>query len=340
MGYVSIDKLAKVRIMCKKVLPAVYDESLSYLEGLSKLTFKLNETINGVNQLNENVDALNDSVTELNARVEAVEGEIDGFETEVTERVNQLEISLTEKIDNSVAEMETKVDEKLATVDTEIENIDTRVTELEEYVRTTLDTLIEEFRALINVEIERIKQLYEALEDELKDYVQQQIDELIKEIPDLTNIYVVSPTSGKLVKVQVAIDDVFAFSLYNALTCDEINELAFSCNKINSLMVKSIPRGFSIFEWLHDAKKLLVDQVPLALAEKWVQPHSIVRNFLTGAKCWLKKNTEINEAMWAWGGSFTCDEIVTNGFTCDEIIGFEISCEDYILRANEIMVTT
>ena len=60
MAYLSVDKIAVIRLQLHKVLPAVYDESLSYLEGLSKLTYKLNETIGAVNALNDNVDTLND----------------------------------------------------------------------------------------------------------------------------------------------------------------------------------------------------------------------------------------------------------------------------------------
>ena len=340
MGYVSVDKIARVRLLCKKVLPAVYDESLSYLEGLSKLTFKLNETIGSVNALNDNVEVLNDSVTALNARVEAVEGEIDGFEAEVTARVNELEISLTAKIDESVAEMEQKVDDKLATVDVKIDEIDTRVTELEIYVRESLDRLTREFTEIINTEIRKLNEQFDLLEQELKDYVQYEIAKLIADIPDLTNIYVNDPVTGKLVKVQKALDDVFWFAQYYALTCDEFNMLGFTCDQINNMAIDSIPRGFTIIEWLHDAKRLLLKIVPTELAELWAQPNSIVRHFLTGAKVWLYKNTEVNESMWAWSGSFTCNEWITNGFTCDEIIGFNIDCNDYIMRANEIMITT
>lgn len=340
MAYVIVDKITKVRLMCHKVLPAVYDESLSYLEGLSKLSCKLNETIDGVNALNDNVQVLNDSVIDLNTRVTNVEGEIDGFEAEVTQRVNELEVLLTKKIDDAVDEMEQKVDEKLETVDVKINEVEAKVDELDAYVRGAIESITKDVLLLVNAEIQRIQELYASFEDEMRQYVEDEIAKLIADIPDLTNIYVVSPASGKLVKVQIALNEVFDFHLYNALTCDEYNSLGLTCNAFNTLMVNHVKRGFTVKEWLHDAKQLLMEQVPIDKIVNWVQPHSIVRNVLTGALCWLEDNVAINTSMWAWSGCFTCDEIVTNGFTCDEIIDFNISCDDYIMRANEIMVRT
>ena len=340
MAYTIVDKIAKVRVLCHKVLPAVYDESLSYLEQLAKLAYKLNETIDGVNALNDNIQILNDSVTDLNERVEAVEGEIAGFEAEVTERVNQLEISLTEKIDNSVIEMEQKVDDKLATVDYKIDEIEARVDELDSYVHNTIDDITRDVMILVNTEIQRIQELYASFEEDMKQYVEDKVAEVIAQIPDLTNIYVVSPASGNLVKVQIALDEVFDFHLYNALTVDEYNELGFTVDELNSLPVKYIKRGFTVREWLHDAKRLLMDLVPVDKVVDWVQPHSIVRNTLTGALDWLEKNVDINTNMWMCSGCYSAAELEALEFTCDEIIDFNISCDEYVQMANEIMVRT
>lgn len=340
MAYLIVDKIAKVRVLCHKVLPAVYDESLSYLEQISKLAYKLNETIDGVNALNDNVQVLNDSVTDLNERVTAVEGEISGFEEEVNRRVDELEIALTAKIDTSVAEMEAKVDEKLESVDVKIDEIDNRVNELDEYVHSTIDSITRDVMILVNTEIQRIQELYSSFEDDMKQYVEDKVNEVIKNIPDLTNIYVNSPASGRLVKVQVALDEVFDFHLYNALSCDEYNSFAFTCNQLNTLVVKHVKRGFTVREWLHDAKKLLIEQVPVEKVIDWVHPHSIVRNVLTGALDWLDKNVEINTNMWACSGCFTCDELNSLAFTCDEYNEFGVSCYDYNMMANAIMVRT
>lgn len=338
MSYISVDKIAVIRLKLHKVLPAVYDESLSYLEGLSKLSYKLNETIGAVNALNDNVDTLNDSVVELNDRVTAVEGEIDGFEAEITQRIAELETSLTSKIDTAIDGMEAEVNEKLGEVDTKLNDMDARIEDMEQYVQETVTQLTEDFRAIITAEIARINELYLSFEGEMRQYVIDTVNELIQNIPDLTNIYVISPASGQLVKVQVAINEIFDFSLYNALTCDEYNSFSFSCDDVNSLMVNSMPRGFTVREWLHDAKQLLMKIMPVEKIEKWLQPNSVVFGYLSGVKDYLYKNVDLNATMWEWAGTFTCNELVTLGKSCDEIIAYDISCADYMLKGNTIMV--
>lgn len=338
MSYISVDKIAVIRLKLHKVLPAVYDESLSYLEGLSKLSYKLNETIGAVNALNDNVDTLNYSVVELNDRVTAVEGEIDGFEAEITQRIAELETSLTSKIDTAIDGMEAEVNEKLGEVDTKLNDMDARIEDMEQYVQETVTQLTEDFRAIITAEIARINELYLSFEGEMRQYVIDTVNELIQNIPDLTNIYVISPASGQLVKVQVAINEIFDFSLYNALTCDEYNSFEFSCDDVNSLMVNSIPRGFTVREWLHDAKQLLMKIMPVEKIEKWLQPNSVVFGYLSGLKDYLYKNVDLNATMWEWAGTFTCNELVTLGKSCDEIIAYDISCADYMLKGNTIMV--
>lgn len=44
-----MNDLKPVRYWCQKVLPLVYDDSLSYYETLCKLTDKINELINEIN---------------------------------------------------------------------------------------------------------------------------------------------------------------------------------------------------------------------------------------------------------------------------------------------------
>lgn len=54
----------------QKVLPAVYDDSLSYYELLAKIQKKLNESIANINNLNEWQTAQDEVMTALNQMVE------------------------------------------------------------------------------------------------------------------------------------------------------------------------------------------------------------------------------------------------------------------------------
>lgn len=54
----SIERLNHFRFWCQKVLPLVYDNSLSYYEVLCKMTEYLNNLIDGVNIQQETIDQM------------------------------------------------------------------------------------------------------------------------------------------------------------------------------------------------------------------------------------------------------------------------------------------
>ena len=334
MKYTIVDKIAHIRFMCKKILPAVYDESLSYMEGLAKLTFKLNETITSVNALNDNVSVLNDSVVEIDQRVTTMENTLDNFLSEIEKEFEEL----TEKYD-------AEIDAKLAQVDEELEDVDRRVTALERSIdakfaefEARINETIRELTILVNSEINLIRKLYSSFEEEMKIYVQEKIDEALSQIPDLTNIYVIDPTTGELAKVQTAIHNVFHFNLVNALTIDEYNEIGMTINQWKSVMVKSVPRGMTIREWLHDAKKILLEQISHAKAKLFAYPHTFVYGYLSGNLVWHDENVDLNQQLIQTAGCYSCSELNTMAFTCDEINAFNITCSDYVMYANSIMV--
>lgn len=55
-----------LRFWCQKVLPLVYDDSLSYLEVLCKIKNKLNEIIDNANSTNETAQELKNAVAKIN----------------------------------------------------------------------------------------------------------------------------------------------------------------------------------------------------------------------------------------------------------------------------------
>ena len=55
-----IGDIRKFRFWCQKVLPLVYDDSLSYYETLCKVVQYLNKVIEDVNSIPEYIDAVID----------------------------------------------------------------------------------------------------------------------------------------------------------------------------------------------------------------------------------------------------------------------------------------
>lgn len=60
-----VNTLTPFRMFCQKVLPAVYDDSLSYYELLCKVVVSLNTTMGNVNDLNDNFNTLYDFVDQM-----------------------------------------------------------------------------------------------------------------------------------------------------------------------------------------------------------------------------------------------------------------------------------
>lgn len=69
-----MDKIRKFRFWCQKVLPLVYDDSLSYYEVLCKVVDYLNHVIQDTNTLIDDVD-------DLKAQVDEFQEFIDNFDT-------------------------------------------------------------------------------------------------------------------------------------------------------------------------------------------------------------------------------------------------------------------
>ena len=86
-NYPNIAGIQKFRFWCQKVLPAVYDDSLSYYELLCKVVDKLNEVIA---KDNEQSEVINIIATELNGLKELFERFINsGFDDYYKEQVEK-----------------------------------------------------------------------------------------------------------------------------------------------------------------------------------------------------------------------------------------------------------
>lgn len=75
-----MDKIDKVKFWCYKVLPLVYDDSISYYELLCKVVSKLNELI-------EKYASFDDMVEEIQTAIDALQKQIDKFDTTYIEKL-------------------------------------------------------------------------------------------------------------------------------------------------------------------------------------------------------------------------------------------------------------
>lgn len=70
--------LRHLRFWCQKVLPLVYDESLSYYEVLCKVRDKLNELITAETTTGEAIESMQQAIDELESCCDEVRQTLDG----------------------------------------------------------------------------------------------------------------------------------------------------------------------------------------------------------------------------------------------------------------------
>lgn len=318
MSIVKLNPLP-IRFHCYKVIPLVYDESLSYYEQLCKILKSLNESIEAINDLNTAVSDLSG----LAAQVAQLQNDIVSFETNVNNMLAQMNKTL-EDYDTRFNEYDDRfnnLEEKLT------KEINNNVKALKDYIDETLGDIDNQIKTIIEKELENVYADIDNLKQSLIDKIEYEIRKLIASIPDLTTIEVINPVSGKLSKVQVALDDLFMNTRYNALTVDEFNHLHLSVDKCNHLMYHSAPTGWSVISWLTEAKELLDKNLKHRMA-----------NAITGAWQGFKKSIEENTDMFRVCGCLTVSEFGDLGLTVDAFNDVGATCEQLAWESNRIFI--
>lgn len=99
-------------IFCPKIVPLVYDDSLSYYEFLNKLMVKLNEVITFANQINANVDYLKEIVERIQTLVDGVDARITANEQDIENLKTAMESvnTIIEGINSTLTDMQADID--------------------------------------------------------------------------------------------------------------------------------------------------------------------------------------------------------------------------------------
>ena len=82
-----MQELRHLYFWCQKILPLVYEDSLSYYEVLCRVKDKLNELITEQNKTGETVSSLTAAVEELNRCCDEVKKTLDGDLTNLMETI-------------------------------------------------------------------------------------------------------------------------------------------------------------------------------------------------------------------------------------------------------------
>ena len=96
-----LDNIKTFRFYCQKILPLVYDDSLSYIETLCKVSSKLNEVIDDYNELIDYYNTLPQLLEQITAKL----SELDDFVDTINREFAELDARLTAKVDKKLANM-------------------------------------------------------------------------------------------------------------------------------------------------------------------------------------------------------------------------------------------
>ena len=119
--------LEPIKFFCNFALPAVYDDSLSYYEVLTKLTAKLNEAISSINSANTQIEVLTPKVTKL------------------VDEVGTRPDTITDTLWNYTTQQDTSILAELDRINENVGNIDGRVNSNTDSI-TTIGNEVDELK--------------------------------------------------------------------------------------------------------------------------------------------------------------------------------------------------
>lgn len=171
---IDFTKIPNIHYWTQRVLPCVFDESLSYVEKINKLEEEFNNLINDYNKFGQNV------VSEINTFEEETTNQINTFIKQVTDEINQFKADITSQINT----------------------FETTITNRQNAFESRILKLTEEFETTINNDIATFKQTITAQQEEFENRVNSDINTMqavVNEIPNTVKTQVNAITQPWLV---------------------------------------------------------------------------------------------------------------------------------------------
>lgn len=195
MNNTPFSDIQPIKFWCQKILPLVYDNSLSYYEVLCKFSSKLNEIISTLNNF---------------------ESDVYNY---IDQKINALTTDWTNIVYSILSEYADQFDEKLN------EEHEWNVKQHAEII------------AQISGQIQIINDAIINGDNANRDYINAQIAKLKTEIPVITSVMVYDPTSGQLVDIQIALNNIYDKLRCGALTAAEYDALQISAEHYDGLFL-------------------------------------------------------------------------------------------------------
>lgn len=216
-----------IRLPCHIILPATYDDSLSYYEQVCRLVEKVNETIEALNDVQA-------KYTEILSYYENI-GEI--IETTIDAKYAELKAD----VERELAETETRLNAKMAEVLNKVNSLESLVTTFYENSKAYTDTSVSASEARLRGEI-----------NELIGQINLELDEIRKEIADgMKLVKVYNPTTGFKSDIETCLSDIYEAARVNeGLSVSEYSGYGLTVNEYSAY-------GMSVEEYAMIGKKVI-----------------------------------------------------------------------------------
>lgn len=207
---IDFTKVPNIHYWTQRVLPCVFDESLSYVEKINKLEEEINKLIEEYNKFGQNV------VTEINTFEEETTNQINTFIQQITNEINTFKSDITNQLNT----------------------FETTITNKQNAFETRILELVQEFETTINNDIATFKQTITTQQQQFETRVNNDINtmqEVVNEIPNTVTTQVNAITQPWLVanvpamvesSVANNVNKVFDVDqLYNSGTSETIGDI-------------------------------------------------------------------------------------------------------------------
>ena len=216
----------------QKVLPTSYDDSLTYLEELGQLQYKINECIDVIDSVSDEWDKMKQDFQNLSTQVAELQSTVDGLEEELKEYVDAHMDETKDELIEMISTFETEINGKMQTltdnVNAEIDAFESSVNNQLVDIRNTVQAMSSSLTHYIDNKVEILEIKHDADIAALN----ERIDTLVLEYPDILN-----PTNGLYEDINKVIEDVYSLARTEAITCTEFDNLVITCNSYDDMEI-------------------------------------------------------------------------------------------------------
>lgn len=163
---IDFTKVPNIHYWTQRVLPCVFDESLSYVEKINKLEEEINKLIEDYNKFGQNVvTEINtfeeETTNQINTFIQQITNEINTFKSDITNQLNTFETTITNRqnafetrILELTQEFETAINNDIATfkqtMTTQQEEFENRVTEENQQFMNRVNQSISDMQLIVD----------------------------------------------------------------------------------------------------------------------------------------------------------------------------------------------